>query len=77
VIIDSTVVSASKMPEQEIASWVAFANKRRVPLVMLTPRAFEFDTAQYIKSGVDICVAKPFQATDLAQTLNRLKVAAP
>lgn len=69
IIIDSTVVT----PEDEIGSWVKFANKHKVPLVMLTPRAFEFDTAEYLKSGVDVCVAKPFKTSDLAQTLKRLR----
>lgn len=76
VIIDSTVVSSDATSHNDIASWVEFANKRKVPLVMLTPRAFEFDTAEYIKSGVDICVAKPFQTTDLAQALVKLRTLA-
>gem|GEM_PF-3326085 len=73
VIIDSTVLVAHGAdPLTQIAHWVKYAADRKVPLVMLTPRAFEFDTAEYLKSGVDVCLAKPFQTSELALTLQRL-----
>ena len=37
-----------------------------LPVILMTSRAFDFDTENYLKMGVDICLNKPFKLSELA-----------
>jgi signal transduction histidine kinase/CheY-like chemotaxis protein len=48
------------------------AQVARVPILLLTSRAFIFDIEKYLKAGVDRCLSKPVGLGQLAQTCRAL-----
>ena len=44
----------------------------RMPIVVMSGKAFLFDVEHYLKLGVDRCLSKPFSLAELAATLRRL-----
>ncbi len=43
-----------------------------IPIIVMSSRAFDFDTESYLKMGIDICLNKPLKLSDLAQTVARV-----
>lgn len=43
-----------------------------IPLVLLTSRAFVFDIERFLKLGVDRCLSKPVNLSEVAKTVRRL-----
>ena len=48
------------------------AKSSRLPLVLLSSRAFVFDIEKYLKAGVDRCLTKPVSLKELGQILRGL-----
>ena len=55
--------------------WIAFVEQLRehmaatVPIVLSSGRAFTFETERYLKAGIDRCIAKPMELSELARAL--------
>ena len=43
-----------------------------VPIIMLSAKAFVFDIEHFLKLGVDRCLSKPVELSELASTARRL-----
>jgi signal transduction histidine kinase/ActR/RegA family two-component response regulator len=52
----------------------AVPNLGSIPIVLVSSRAFDFDTATYLKQGVDLCLSKPIELRALGQTLQEMLV---
>ncbi len=44
------------------------AKNPKLPIILLSSRAFSFDVEQYLRAGVDKCFAKPVELQELART---------
>ena len=52
------------------------ARRAQVPILALTANAFRADNERYLAAGLDACLTKPYDETQLYQTLVRLLAAA-
>lgn len=43
-----------------------------LPIILLSSRAFDFDTEHYLKMGVDICLSKPLEMAEVARKVGSL-----
>jgi len=69
-IIDSEIEG---MTTEEIINAVrAHPKGASIPLILLTPSAFNFDVENYLKLGVDLCLSKPLQLAETATNVRRL-----
>jgi len=70
VLIETDLVDLRA--EELIQSLRSLPQGVKIPLVVMTGKAFSFDVEHFLKLGVDRCLAKPFSLVDLAATLRRL-----
>lgn len=70
VLIETDLVDLRA--EELIQSLRSLPQGVKVPLVVMTGKAFSFDVERFLKLGVDRCLSKPFSLVDLAATLRRL-----
>lgn len=75
------VVVENDMPdlsgEEMVAIIRGFAKTATVPIILLSSRAFVFDIERFLKLGVDRCLSKPVELSDLAVTARQLIDEAP
>ncbi len=70
IILDNNTLD-SKL--DEVCSALRANHKlSRIPLLLLTSRAFVFDVEKYLKLGVDRCVSKPIELKAVSQTVRHL-----
>lgn len=50
----------------------AVPNQGSLPIVLVSSRAFDFDTATYLKQGVDLCLSKPIELRALGHTIQEV-----
>jgi signal transduction histidine kinase/ActR/RegA family two-component response regulator len=58
--------------EQLIQSIRSTPGGSRVPLIIMSGKAFVFDLERFIRLGVDRCLSKPFSLVELAATVKKL-----
>ena len=69
VIIDNSAQDIEQGTERELVSRLREnVRNRKLPIVLLSSRAFSFDVEKYLKAGVDKCLAKPVELQELART---------
>jgi len=44
----------------------------KIPIILLSSRAFVFDIERFLKAGIDRCLIKPLQLDELSQTVRQL-----
>ncbi len=69
VVDNSTIDGKAEVFPREIRE---SASSARIPILLLSSRAFVFDIEKYLKAGVDRCLSKPVGLGQLAQTCRAL-----
>ncbi len=61
------------LPGEELVSVIRSNPKAaKVPIILLSSRAFVFDIERFLKLGVDRCLSKPVELSEIAVTARRL-----
>ncbi len=61
------------LPGEEILGLLKSSEKtNRVPIILLSAKAFVFDIERFLKLGADRCLSKPFELKEMAFTIRQL-----
>ena len=71
-LVESDSSSGQESGENLISTLRANPRAQGLPIILLSAKAFEFDVERFLKLGVDRCLSKPVQLTELAITTRRL-----
>ncbi|NMC63009.1 MAG: response regulator [SAR324 cluster bacterium] len=68
VVLDDSLPEIEKGTEKELVSALReYSKNPKIPIILLSRRAFAFDVENYLKAGVDKCLAKPVELQELAR----------
>jgi len=69
-IVDNTCVD--RPDENLVVAMREHVKQKKLPVVLLTSRAFVHDVEKYLKAGVDRCMMKPIELRDLGHVCRQL-----
>jgi ActR/RegA family two-component response regulator len=70
--LKALVVDDQLTEQRDLPQIRQLKERNKIATVLITSRAFEFDTERYLKLGFDRCVAKPIRANELAMILREI-----
>lgn len=71
VVVDNRVFDQKEYQDQELVRLIK-ASANKMPMVLLSSKAFVFDIEKALKSGVDVCLVKPFGLKKLGILVRQL-----
>jgi len=68
LVLDDSLPEIEKGGEKELVSSLRQRAKNpKLPIILLSRRAFAFDVENYLRAGIDRCLAKPVELQELAR----------